>query len=415
MKTPTFIGWALLCACAPLGVDGRAETNPASEYEILTLDQAIQLAEQTHPDLEVARARIEALAGRAEQAGRFSNPELIVGAQQIALGGDAINQKEYQAGIAQSVPLNGRLGKARDAELFEQEVRRLGLDVVLQNLRKKIRGAFATALYQEMAYDTQSGIRDAIQTEVALTVARLEEGDVVPGDLAEIEMALVRAATELSRIDALKRSAMLNLKAAIGDPGLDVNALEGDLDTTFEIPALESLVAGISQHPELLRADATIKASDGWIDVARASRVPDVRIEALYHRLAITEENTVDVGVSVPLPLFNRNQGRLREAQANAWEAEADRRSTRIRLAAQLQESYGRLQSALTVKAALQNDLIPRSDTLLQSAEARFDEGDINFHELLSFRLDAARLRLSYLESLRDVMQAWVDLSAFVK
>jgi hypothetical protein len=72
----------------------------------LTLEH-VEMAERLHPQLEEARALIEAASRRVQQAGAFPNPEAIAGAQQIPIGNGS-NQKEYIAGIAQPIPLGGR-------------------------------------------------------------------------------------------------------------------------------------------------------------------------------------------------------------------------------------------------------------------------------------------------------------------
>jgi outer membrane protein, heavy metal efflux system len=137
------------------------------------------------------------------------------------------------------------------------------------------------------------------------------------------------------------------LAGAIGDANLRIASLAGDLEATFEVPMLETLTASLVSQPEALQAEANLQASSAWLELARSERIPDVRVEALYHRLEATEENTIDLGISIPLPLFNRNQGRLREARAESEAAQARARMTQNEVAARLQASYVQLTSAL--------------------------------------------------------------------
>jgi len=398
----------MLVTCAAFATNTNVvKTNP---LENLTLEQALDLAERQHPQLAEAHALVEAAAGRAQQVGAFPNPEAIVAAQQLPLDSDGSNQREYVAGIAQPIPLGARLGKAREAELLEREVRVRGLEVTRRDLRRRVHGAFATALYQEKAFQTQSQIAQSIEKVAATAKARLDAGDAVPEDLARAEMEQARAKVEVQRSQSLREQAMLGLAAAIGDSRLNVKSLAGILDRTFEIPTLESLAANLSAQPEFALADASLRASKARIDLAKAERIPDVKVEALYHRLESTKENTFDIGLSVPLPLFNRNQGRLREAHAEAAAAEARSRSTQNDLAFRLRESYTRLTSALASSRAFKSEILPRADTVLKSAEARHVAGDISLSELLPVRREWSALQLTYLESLRDVMQTWAEV-----
>ena len=394
-----------------------AETHSASTQPVenLTLEQALEMAERRQPQLAEARALAEAAAGRAQQAGAFPNPEAIVGAQQIPFNGDSSNQREYVAGIAQPIPLGGRLGKAREAELLDREVRVRGLEVTRRDLRKRVHSAFATALYQEKAFQTQSQIAQGVEKVAATTKARVDAGDAVPEELARVEIEFARARVEVQRSQSLREQAMLGLAAAIGDSRLSVKSLAGSLDTTFEIPTLEALAASLSAQPELALADASLRASNARIDLARAERIPDVKVEALYHRLEATKENTFDIGLSIPLPLFNRNRGKLREARAEAAAAEARSRMTENELNLRLRESYAKLTSALATSRALQAEILPRAETVLKSAESRYAAGDTSLADVLPVRRDWAAVQLSHLESLRDVMLAWAQVSGYLK
>jgi len=385
----------------------------ASVVENLTLEQALNMAEDLQPQIAEAKAMVEAAEGRARQAGAFPNPELIAGAQQLPLSGNQPNEKEYLAGLGQTVPLSGRLGKAREAELLEREVRTRGLDVKRREIRQRVHNAFATALYQEKAYQTQKDILQNAEKGLAATRARVEAGDALKEELARVEIELARAKVELQRTVSLRAQALVGLVAAIGDATLNVKSLAGTMEATFDIPALESLVADLPAQPESALADADIRARMARVDLEKAERIPDVKVEVLYHRLEATSANTVDMGLSIPLPLFDRNQGKLREARAEQAAAEARARMTQNELTTRLRESYLQLTAALANSQTLKTEILGKADTILKAAEARYAAGDIGLAEVLPVRRDWAAVQLAYLESLRDVMQAWAEVKSF--
>jgi cobalt-zinc-cadmium efflux system outer membrane protein len=306
------------------------------------------------------------------------------------------------------------LSKARQAELLDREVRARGLEVKRRDIRKRVHSAFATALYQEKAYQAQGEIQRNAEKAVATTQARVEAGDAVKEDVARVEMELARARVELRRAESLREQALVGLASAMGDAKLAVRSVSGALDATFEIPTLESLAANLAVMPENAQAEADVRARNARVDVAKAERIPDVKVELLYHRLEASSANTVDVGLSIPLPLFNRNQGKLREARAEVAAAEARSRMTRNELTARLRESHLQLTTALATSSTLKTEVLTRAETVLKGAEARYAAGDISLAEILPVRRDWAAVQLSYLESLREVMQAWAALSPYV-
>ncbi len=385
-----------------------------NQIDLLTLDQALEMAERRHPQLAETRALVEAASGRAQQAGTFPNPEAILGAQQIPVQSYPVPDRQYVAGFGQTLPLGNRLSKARDAELLEREVRLRGLEGVYRQLRKRVQGSFATALYQESAFQAQTRITTGLASAVAITQARLDAGDVIPQDLARSEMELARAEVELRRSQSLRKQGLLALSAAMGDPNLEVKSVEGSLDVTFEVATLDSLAANLSSQPELREAEAGVRASNARIDLAKAERIPDVKVEALYHRLEVSGQNTFDLGLSIPLPLFNWNQGRLREARSVAVAAEARARNTANELNLNLRESHLALTTALDNLTTFRTQILPRAETVLKSAELRYSAGDSALTDVLPVRRDWAAVHLSYLETLREVMQSWAEVSSFL-
>jgi cobalt-zinc-cadmium efflux system outer membrane protein len=182
----------------------------------------------------------------------------------------------------------------------------------------------------------------------------------------------------------------------MGDATMSVKSLDGTLEATFEIPTLETLTASLSAQPETAQAEADVRARNARVDLARAERIPDVKVELLYHRLEASQQNTFDVGLSIPLPLFNRNQGRLREARAEAAAAEARSRMTQNELTTKLRESHLQLTAALTSSRTLKTEILSRAETVLKGAEARYAAGDISLADILPVRRDWAAVQLSY-------------------
>ena len=412
MKTASFLR---LLANLPVIAATVTFAGTTNRVDSLTLEQALEMAERVQPGLVEAKALIEAAEGRKRQAGLFPNPDAIARVEQAPFKGPTLREAEYLAGVAQPLPLGSRLSKAREAEQLERERRVKELEIKRRDLRKRVQSAFATALYQGKAFQTQGEIVAGAEKAAATTKARVDAGDAPREDLARAEMELARAKVEQKRASSLREQATLALAATIGDATLMIKSLEGSLDTTFEIPTLESLVAQVGAQPEMALAEADLRVRNARIDLAKAERIPDVKVELLYRRLEASKENTFDAGLSIPLPLFDRNQGRLREARAEATAAEARSRSTQNELTLRLREAHAQLTAALANNRALKSEILPRADTVLQSAEARYAAGDTSLGDVLPVRRDWAVVQLTYLESLRDVMQAWANLGSFLR
>jgi outer membrane protein TolC len=95
--------------------------------------------------------------------------------------------------------------------------------------------------------------------------------------------------------------------------------------------------------------------------------------------------------------------------------AEARARLTRNELRQRLRESYAQLRAALANRQTWKMDILGKADIVRKAAEARYAAGDISLAEVLPVRRDWAAIQLGYLESLRDVMQAWAEVASYLR
>jgi cobalt-zinc-cadmium efflux system outer membrane protein len=166
-------------------------------------------------------------------------------------------------------------------------------------------------------------------------------------------------------------------------------------------------ISRLPEHPTVASAEAEVTVQRERLELAKAQAHPDVNVDVSYRRLGDVE-NAVDVGLRLPIPFFNRNQGKIQEAGADIRAAEAKAQALRHELTREIQASHRKLMSAVQSATLLREDILPRVARVLESAEARYRSGDMSLAELLPIRRDWTRARLEYLEALHEVMQAGV-------
>ncbi len=401
---------ALSASCPELTL---AQTNQT--IASLSLEQALRRAELTHPELVKERALVAAFEGRTQQAGKLPNPEAIVRVESARLDGRTTGDADYLAGVSQTIPLSNRLSAERTAAQRELDYQQRLVSAKALEVRRRIHAAFATALYQEYAFKSQSNLQENMAKAVTIAKARLEAGDATPDEVARAEMEIIRTGVELARAKAMRDQSLLALAVAIGEPKTAIESLTGSLETTFALPALESLLVKLAGHPVMAAGSSELLAKDARIKLAEAQRIPDVKVDLLYRRIESEKRNAIDLGFSIPLPLFDRKQGRIKEAQAEREVSRVNAQLQQNDLAALLRSAYADLKAALAINAAIKSEVLPRSESILKTAEARYAAGDISLNEILPLRRDAAAVRLTHLESLRETFQAWSTLQEFVQ
>jgi len=406
------LGCSSPAAVAPEPEPVARSTPPPEGREAvrLRLDEALELADRAHPELSEARAHQQAALGRARQAGAWPNPELVA---RVEAAGTR-DSEEFVAGVSQGFPIGGRLGAARRAEELEAERLLLEFEAKRRSVRSRVHAAFATALFAEQAVALQ---KEAAQdAEKAAGVARslVAAGEALPIDATRARTEVVRAEVERERAESLSKEALIALTAAIGQSGLEIRAVEGSLETAIELPSLESLAAELANHPVLKAARAGVQAEEARLDLAEARKIPDVNLDLFYRRLDQTGEDGYDVGLSVMLPVFDRQRGAMREARADRRAAQSRVEMSAINLSRDLRQAHLRLSRALSASRAMKEGLVTQQEEVARAFEARHAAGDASLSETLPVRRDRTAARLAYLESLRDVMEAWAGVSTFM-
>ena len=185
--------------------DSETAADPAGPMlrHDLSLEQAIAVAEESHPVMAAARARVEAAEGRALQAGLYPNPVGILRMESAPFRGGTTGEAEYVAGVSLPLDVGGRTPAARRAAKLERDRAAEEAEATRAEIRVKIEGAFAVALYAERALGVQATARELSAKGVAVTRALLLAGEAMPEDLARAELDLVRADHEMQRARAL--------------------------------------------------------------------------------------------------------------------------------------------------------------------------------------------------------------------
>lgn len=375
----------------------------------LTLTAALELAERQSPSLAETRAQLTAAEGRLQQATRLPNPEAIVRVE------SAPRDPAFLVGASQRVPLGKRMAAAREVHERERDSLQHEVAGKAREVRRRAHGAFATALFADEAHRLSVRLVDAAAETARLARVRATAGDAAADETERAELELARARGDLARATALREQAFAALSATLGTPRSAVQSLSGSLDVGLELPVLEGIVVDLSAHPALAQAQSETAAAQAGVVLARAERVPDLTFELLFRRDEATKRNGFDVGFSVPLPVFDRNQGREKEARAQQTAAEARAVRTQADLETDLRAAHGELAASLAHARQLQSEVLPRLARLASLTETRVSAGDATFADLLPLQRESAATHLARLEALRDAHQAWARLRPLLK
>jgi cobalt-zinc-cadmium efflux system outer membrane protein len=405
--------------------DGLAQ--PAPPREGFTVDELVDYAIANNPELAASRADVEAAMGRLRQAGLRPNPTLEMTGQQNVAGPD----NNVTVGVTLPLDLNGRKeGRVAVAER-ELEIKRAQVAERERRLRADLR---------RKAGDRLAAARNLEFTEALLTVNRDALGlvgkRVREGAAPALEESL--ALVEANRLDAARQ--MLESRVAIAE--LELKALAGlgpdvplQLRAGFDLPVTVSrdraLGLALGARPDLRTVDAEVARARARIGREEAEGRWDASISVGYQRQemgfnlnGLTDRggtrpiqdtfNMVGGGVSITLPVRNRNQGNVQAARSEMQAAE-HRREIQVLIVRQEVAAaftqHAAAMRALEIYARGVRDVARRN---LDVVRGSYGLGRTSLLEVIAEQRRYIEVETGYTDALKQAYDAAVEIERVI-
>jgi len=413
-------GGGLPSAPLPPVEDGRRRDTPfglgaipkAAEQAALTLRDLEQIALESNPTLVQASMAIQAAQGNYLQAGLYPNPAIGYLADEVGNDGGA----GFQGGlVGQEIITGGKLRLARAVASHEVQEARLVWEAQRRRVLNDVRaGYYEVLLAQRMVEVAEQLVRigeEGVQaTEKLFAAQEVSRADVLQAQLEadKARLNLIEARNSLA-------AAWRRLVAVLGRPDMEPVPLAGQVEK--DLPRFEwqeTLEALWAQSPELAQARAGVERAQCELARQYAMRVPNLGVAAAVKNDTISHYTVADVELSLPLPLFDRNQGRILRAQADLVAARNEVRRVELVL-------YNRLAAAFEQYAISRQRVETYTQAILPNAQKSLDlvrlgyrEGEFGYLSLLTAQRTYFEASLDYLRSLKEFWVRCVELEGLL-
>lgn len=355
---------------APVGdPSGVADTET-----IYTLDDLLQLAAANNPTLLQARVHISAELGKALEAGLYPNPRFSYSAEQIFVRSDtsANTPGEFQGGILeQRFVTAGKLRLSRQKYLQRAQIAE-HLAIAQQfRVCNDVRIHFYRALAAERTLTIRRELLKAAEDGAVTVRESYNLGEARRPDVRRADVALQRARLDVLNAENVYDEEFRQLTSLVGVP-VAAGSVNGDLfpecpPLTF-VAALERLIA---ESPELAAARTKLTVDQITVRREEVQWVPDVVVRGGSGYNFESKQTTAVAGVTVEIPLYDRNQGTVQQARADLARQRQEiarvELELRNRLAGVYQEYATRLQHANEYERIILPELKAAYAELLQS------------------------------------------------
>jgi len=403
---------ALVCVAALTPVAAAAE--PVAEPDaarVMTYSEVLAAAAHS-PRLKALAAEVEAARAGVVDAGVYPhNPEVGLSVADRGSGPEATTDREVA--VAQTFELARQRARRRAVAGSHLEAARFDLDQARRIVLAEAARAFARA----DSHRKLLGIERA-QAELAASFAELVERSLDAGSATALDLALAQAGlarAESARAAARGRydAARARLTELVGGTAEAPVTPAGGLPELSPPPALGELLSlAASRRGDLLAARERVETARARVALARALRFPDLTVAA--HAGREEGDDVVGLSLSVPIPLFDRNQGGEALAEAGVAAARAELAREELEVERQVAAARGRLTRALESRRLTRQLGETALEDGLELVERSFDAGKIGIAELIVYRRELLEGRRQVVSRESEVWEAALDLAVAV-
>jgi len=403
----------LACAAAFLATPWLA--GP-SFSQTLTMREALARALAASPRLSSAERDVGIATGQRIQAGALLNPE--VSYEQDNSFGTGIyrgtKSAETTLQISQAFEWFGK----RDARVAAGEA---GVEIAAiqrQAVRLEILSEAAIAFLSVLGGQRRIQILDeqvaAIDRLTPLLQRRVEAGASSPAETARAEVASALVKADRERLRSTLASARRELAILMGDATARFASVAGRLEATGRPPSFQAVAAAIDANPQLVRWTAVYAQRNAELLLARLKPYPDVRLSAGWRHFNATNDDAARLTLSVPIPVFDQNQGNILSAQESLAKTRAEREANRNTLLVVAGRAYDSLQGSLRELTILRDVAIPKAQQASEAIMQGYAQGRFTLLEVLDAQASLAQARLREQEALQNFHIAVATIEGLV-
>lgn len=383
----------------------------------LTLEALERMALERNPTLAQAAAEIRAAEGRRMQAGLYPNPTVGYAGEEISFG-PVMRGGEHGFLLQQNIVTAGKLALSRRVFAMEQNQLEALAKAQRQRVLNTVRILYYQALGAERVVEMRNELARIAREAVATSHQLFNVGQADQPDVLEAEIEAER--TELGLFAAQNERARVwrQLSAVVGDPSLEYTPLAGEIDEALpELDPEAALQTILRESPEVEAAQAAVERAEVALKRARVEKIPDIQVRGgLRYNRELLERGGRPVGregileVSVELPIFNRNQGNVKAAEAELARARHQVERVKLNLRARFARAFREYSDYLLMAGKYNSEMLPRAQKAHEMYLSRFREMAAAYPQVVIARRNFFQLRENYATVLVNLWRADVEI-----
>ena len=386
--------------------------QPLPPTEGLTLDTLEQMALANSPAIAQAAARIRALQGKCLQVGLRPNPTVGYMGSEIGNEGAAGQQGGF---VGKEYVTAGKLQKNRAIVAAEIQRAQQQLAAMQRRVQTDVTQGYYAALLAQRRFQLAEALVRVTADAVAASDALFEAEEIPLAGLLQTEVQQQNAQILRRTAENGLSQAWRRLSAFVGGSEFPVQQLAGDISQLPELLDWQNqLIRLQSESPEIAAAMADVDRARRALNRACVESVPNINTQVSVQYDDATDYTVTGVQVGIALPLWNRNQGGIRQARAEISEAARNVERVELDLNRRLANAFRQYSDAHVTATTYANDILPLAKRTFDLVQQGYTEGEVGYLDLLAAQRTFSQTNLAYLDALGSLWQSYVQIDGLL-
>lgn len=401
MIKPIYAMWILFTFLGLQNLAVRAETITVdlSEATVLTL--------QANPDLAVAMRGREIESGQQLQAASRPNPTLSGQVQDLRS-----QNRVTTIAISQQLETADKRDKRMVAAGAAFDIAEVDIHIAQAEISAKTYAAFYQVLAAQQAQKLAQELLEIATTTKDTTTKRVLAGKISPVEETKAKVAEASLKIDLANSNqqlAISKQRLASLWAK--SEGQTDYVVVGELENLKELPKQSELMAQLADSPRLKKAALAIQEKQAISNIELSKQTPDVTVSLGAQR---NEElggiTQAMIGLSIPIPVFDKNQGNLLSAKAREYQSIDEKTALENQLQTELKDAYSRRQLQVEASNMYKQDILQGAQSAYEAARKGFEYGKFSFLEVLDAQRTLFQAKMQFIQTLTMAHIAEADI-----
>ena len=367
------------------------------------------LALTRSPAVSIGQQRVEAAKGRQVQAGLYPNTRVGYHANEIGMHG---SDGAHGVFLQQRFITGGK--RELDVQIAEQAVfsEQFFLEASKLRVLTDVDNAFGNLLIAQQKVDVLSTLVNVNRTTFDATKRLVEAGQ--SGKHVEWQASIELSQAEVARDQAIQEHqyAWRDLMFVCGQPNIKLVRVSGDVAKVVNGGSFQAVVESIiNKSPQVAMAQQRIQQATLNVRRQKLETIPNIDAMVSLRNHSLTGDNITNIQVAIPVPLFDKNQGNIRAAEAEEAIRRAELRRLKLSLRQRAASVYRDFETARIAESRYREEILGSATKNLNLITKGYQDGQIDFLSMLTAQRTLLNVQLTYLRSSRKLHNAVTKLN----